>query len=179
MAVRHHETAIILFWFDDHLKSFVAFCKDHNVPATGAEEWTSPSVPEIVILDANTVVNSLSIAMKLSEQAKKGKMVLLFDGHYPLTGKETILLEKIKGWNPDNTRLTFCQSLDSAFFKQFVGDKLLPLLEQLGLKDDECLEHAMIAKSITNAREKLSKSIIAEMTSHSEADWFSRNKLTA
>ena len=87
------------------------------------------------------------------------------------------MLEKIKGWNQTNIRITFCQSLDSAFFKEFVGDKLLPLLEQLGLKEDESLEHKMISISIANAREKLSKSITSELTSHSENGWFSINKL--
>ena len=176
-SIQQHQMPVIVFWFLDHRKSFIEFCNTEKVPLVAWDDRSLTSSPAIYWVDAVSITKSLSISASLSEQVKKGKMVLFFDAHYPLIEKEVLILEKIKEWNQANVCITFCQSLDSAFFKQFVGDKLLPLLDQLGLKEDECLEHKMITVSIANAREKLSKSVTSELTAHSEHAWFSTNKL--
>lgn len=66
-------------------------------------------------------------------------------------------------------------SLDDAFFKAFGGDRIKGLMETLGLKEDEFIEHTMIEKSIENAQEKIAKKVSVESHARSDKEWFTMN----
>jgi preprotein translocase subunit SecA len=49
------------------------------------------------------------------------------------------------------------------------------LLDQLGLKEDECIEHSMVTKAMANARAKIESRVKNEITARSEGEWFLKN----
>ena len=48
-------------------------------------------------------------------------------------------------------------------------------MDNLGMKEDECIEHAMVSKSIQRALEKTNQNLDVELKAHSEKEWFARN----
>ena len=174
-AIKQSETVFLISWFEDRRQSLIDFMTIHKIPF---ESWDGTSgigsSPAIYMLNSD-VLNSASACARLSEKLVKGKVALLFDGHYPLLQKESVVLEKLTTMNSPNITISFCQSLDGALLKQFGAERIAPLLEQMGLKDDEFIEHAMIAIAITQARKKLAKQITNEMTATKEEEWFSKN----
>ncbi|MBK8044067.1 MAG: hypothetical protein IPK21_16270 [Haliscomenobacter sp.] len=85
-----------------------------------------------------------------------GKTVIFLE-HYPLLSRETTLT---KGWKP--AQALFLTALDEPLFSRFGGDRLVNLVQQLGLEETENLEHPMITKSIARAQRKLDEKLKEE-----------------
>jgi hypothetical protein len=66
-------------------------------------------------------------------------------------------------------------SLDDALIQHFGGDKLKSLMEKMGHKEGEILEHSMISASIRNAQEDLDKKVENPISANSASDWFLLN----
>ena len=49
-------------------------------------------------------------------------------------------------------------------------------MANLGLKESESIEHAMVTKSIQRAQKKLESNIQTEIKTESVKDWFDQNK---
>jgi len=106
-------------------------------------------------------------SMHSSQVAEKN---LIFLEHYPLREKEE---EVIANLNPK--RVYVLSSLDEPLFNQFGGGKLVDLMKNLGLKEDEMIEHPMISKSIEKAQHKLAQTVTFENSASSAKEWFERN----
>lgn len=65
--------------------------------------------------------------------------------------------------------------LNEPFFKSFGGDKILNLMQKLGMHEDELLENKSIDRSIENAQEKLEEKIEVEVHTKSAQEWFDKN----
>lgn len=106
-------------------------------------------------------------SMHYSQVAEK---ILVFLEHYPLREKEDEVIEKL---NPKQVYVF--SSLDEPLFNQFGGGKMVDLMKNLGIKEDEIIEHPMISKSIENAQHKLAEKITFENSASSAKEWFERN----
>lgn len=95
---------------------------------------------------------------------------LVFAEHYPLLSSEIQLFEKL-----GLSTVTVYSSLDEPLFTRFGGDKISVLIKQLGMKEEEALEHPFISSSIKNAQEKVEKKITFEQAAKSQNDWFLYN----
>ena len=62
-------------------------------------------------------------------------------------------------------------SLDEPIFSFFGGGKIIPLMQKMGMKEDEAIEHDMITASIKKAQEKIGKKAIVTSSARSQADW--------
>ena len=69
----------------------------------------------------------------------------------------------------------FCLSFDDPLLKMFGSENILPLLEKMGLEDEEALEHKIITLSINNARDKVGKKVRTEIQTTSPQEWFKLN----
>jgi preprotein translocase subunit SecA len=49
------------------------------------------------------------------------------------------------------------------------------MMESLGMKEDEAIEHPMITQSIANAQEKIEAKVSFEQSARSQAEWMDRN----
>ncbi len=176
-AIQQSARVILISWFEDQRQSFIDYYTIHKVPFELWDGTTAIGATQGICIIKSDALGTSAVA-RLSEHSKNGKLAFFFGGHYPLLPRESEVLEKLKGLNRPNISISFCQSLDGALLKYFGGGKLVSLLEQLGLKDDECIEHAMITTSITRARQKLTKEVTNEMSARTEADWFVKNLTT-
>ncbi len=123
----------------------------------------------IFILNAGLVFSSMH-----ADSLKAKPKTILVDGHYPLVDYENKVIEKLCGAQPLNPVL-FCQSLEDPLMKSFGSENIISLLEKLGLDDNESLDHPMIRKAIERAREKISSTVLSEIRTQNESDWFIKN----
>lgn len=66
-------------------------------------------------------------------------------------------------------------SLREPLFQQFGGEKIIQLMKQLGMKEEEVIENAMISKAIKKAQEKIEGKVISELPVRSQLDWIEKN----
>ena len=95
-------------------------------------------------------------------------------GHYPVAGPEDRVVEKLRqGTGP--VPIVFGLSLEDPLFESLGTDRLKTLMETLGMKEDECIEHTMVSKAISRARKKLEDQAKDERRTATESEWFTRN----
>jgi hypothetical protein len=144
--VKQEKDIIIAVWFDE------TFDKIRNL-----------------FLDAGLPKGNISAARELARNYIQNN-ALIFAEHYPLHLKEQELYEKL-----GLTKVTIYSSLDEPLFTHFGGDKISNLAKQLGLKEDEAIEHALITSSIKNAQEKINSKVSFDQSAYSQTDWFRKN----
>ncbi len=66
-------------------------------------------------------------------------------------------------------------SIDEPVMRIFVTDTTTRALAALGLKDDSCIEHTMVDKSMVRAMQKIEKVATGDQPSDSAAHWLSIN----
>lgn len=110
------------------------------------------------LLQSNNLQAEINLPREIAAHNLSGKAVLFFE-HYPLINKEKGLLEKLQ-----LKEAVFYSALDEPLFKHFGGDRIISMMEKLGLSENEAIEHTMITTSIKNAQEKISKSVTNDHT---------------
>lgn len=141
--------AVVVAWFSDTVEEFNWFLNEQN--GLGVEVNQTRSI--------------------LTVQVENKKLILL--EHYPMRTKEIELIVKL------NPKMVFVlSSLDEPLFQQFGSDRIIQLMQGLGMKEDEMIQHPMITKAIENAQEKLEKKITFENSADSSKEWFERNNVS-
>jgi hypothetical protein len=132
--------------------------------------WFEESYGQIEnLLLLNNLKAEIYMAREIAAHHIHNNPVLFFE-HYPFLIKENELLEKLQ-----LREAVFYSSLDEPLLKHFGGDKMISLMEKMGLPENEAIEHAMISTAIRNAQEKISKGLVVEHSAISQAEWFSKN----
>ena len=144
--IEQYQDAVWICWFSETQTSSNFFIKSRNVK-------------QIDIRLARTVQPSMV----------ENRPVVFLE-HYPLRLEEEKLIEN---WNPK--QIFVLNSLDEPLFEAFGGERIVHLMESLGMQEDEQIQHAMISKSIKRAQEKLQEKVNFENTATSQKDWFRMN----
>jgi len=161
---------IIISWFDDRHQSLIEFLNKFAIPYILMDEYFELNEDKtIYILNAGLVSTSLHV-----DSLKAKQKTIIVDGHYPLVDNENKIIGKIGGGESRNPVL-FCLSLEDPLMKSFGSDNIIPLLEKLGLDENESLDHPMIQKAIERARKKISSGVTSEIRTQNESEWFSKN----
>lgn len=169
-AVAAGRRVVMAVWFDDRRTELQHFFDTNAVPSGEIADWQPDDDKRIWLADASKLMTYHTFF-----SAHPAGITVILDGHYPLTAPEDKLLEALSKVQAIQWPVPVGVSLDEPLIHHFAGDKLLVLLERLGLGPEERLEHAMITKSIERAREKLSETVRREITTHGEAEWYRLN----
>ncbi len=129
---------------------------------------TANSFRELFV--ANQLPEDRIAEVKNLHSAKINQHRPVFLEHFPLHAKEA---ELVKNW--DAKQIDVYNSLDEGLFKYFGGDRILALMKQMGVKEDEVIEHAMINKSIRTAQDKIAEKVSMEKTAQSQTEWMEKN----
>ena len=73
------------------------------------------------------------------------------------------------------TEVPVLSSLDESFFFRFGGEKLLDIMKNMEMKEDEVIGNPMITKSIHRAQESIAKKVLTEQRANSQREWFTLN----
>ena len=167
---------IVIPHFSESQETIIQFLSSNNVPyflieTGGSAEALSQS--QVVYVSSVKFFQSAEAIDFLTKLSNKRSFQLLFLGHYPIPSKENKLLERLANINSFTT--TFYSSLDEPSFEIFGAAQIISVVEKLGLKDDESIEHAMVAKAMERAREKIESKVKFEHEASSEREWFQLN----
>lgn len=139
-------TVIFIAWFSDTAKLFKDYFNQHA-------------------MDESKIFEARNVHAALVQQKKP-----VFTEHHPLRSKE---LELVKNWSQKD--LIVFNSLEEPIFKHYGGDKIIALMEMLGMKEEEPIEHPMVSKSIINIQKKIASQLSFEQSAHSQFDWIKKN----
>jgi preprotein translocase subunit SecA len=172
-TLKRNEIPLVVFFFQEDLERFDRYLSSLQVPFIRFSAATFGNEQATVFtLRAHSIE---SLTGQLTRRPGKGKLIFLFIGHYPLPAFETKILQKITDASGNEFSLSFWISLDDPLMKTFGSDRILSIMESLGMKDDECIEHPMVTKSIFRARGKISNQVKNEIEAASAREWFEKN----
>ena len=178
MAIKQNRMPVVFCYFEDTLNEVIAFLTTAGVPYFHLNHDSIREASNqnnvIFMCDASLILTSSGLMGLLSSFSSKNGSLFLFAGHYPLPTKENKIIEKLSSSFPE-AEIKFCSSIDDPAFQPFGADRISNLLDQLGLKADECIEHAMVSKAMARAREKIESKVQHEVFTRSEAEWFLNN----
>lgn len=99
---------------------------------------------------------------------------IFFMEHYPLPVRDTEL--RTRAANQLGTaQLYYFISLEGPMIQLFGGERIVNMLQQLGMNPEELIEHNLISQSFKQAQEKVAKKVGIEKPANSEAEWFRIN----
>jgi hypothetical protein len=75
---------------------------------------------------------------------------------------------------------TFFSAIDDPLMRTFGGDRIVALLDALGLEPDEPIEHRMVSEAMANARRKVADRLGSgpPARARSMEEWFTRNGIS-
>jgi hypothetical protein len=168
LAITRKQIPIVLCFFEDEFEQITKFLTEKGVPAIPLKAYHTERQPGVVWYAAATSAPEYISALASQPVA------ILFYGHYPLPSKENGLLQKLQTGFP-SASVVFYSSLDEPAFKLFGGERLTSLLDSMGMKEDEAIEHRMVTASMKRAREKVESMVRVESPATSEKEWFAKN----
>jgi hypothetical protein len=111
----------------------------------------------------------IKMANQVSAVSVLDKTVIFLE-RYPLRSKEE---SRVADWKPKE--IFVLNSIDDPLFRQFGGEKIQHLMQQMGVQEHEMLENPMISKALENAQRKLEKNLLTESLANSAEEWFKKN----
>jgi len=91
---------------------------------------------------------------------------IIFIEHHPMKSKEDLIFEQLS-----LKEAIILTSLDEPLLKLFGGEKIIDIMQKLGMKEDEVIEHKMVSQSIANAQKKIEERMIVEQSVRSQSEW--------
>lgn len=176
-AITQNQVPVVVCYFEETNSEVVAFLIATDVPyfqlTNDSIAVASEQSKVVLVCHASLISSSNGLMGLLNTISSRGRVQFLFAGHYPLPAKENKIIEKLSSY--PSAEITFCSSIDGPSFEPFGADRIMSVLDQLGLKEDECIEHRMVSKAMANAREKIEGMVKHEVTAKSEGEWFLKN----
>ncbi len=139
--------------------------KDHNLQFVCWFEDTRKKLNEL--LEKHNYQHKV---IMYRQTTSSQKLNYVFVEHYPLYSKEADLFKQL-----ELNEVIILSSLDEPLFMQFGSENLVPLLEKLGMQDDEMIEHDMITNAIRRAQEKIASKVLVDNTANNQGDWLLKN----
>ena len=129
--------------------------------------WTDP---------IGTDSNVLLIESKKLRQFSKidDFSTILFSEIHPIGGVDVEFNELLKAKNVV-AEIVFYVSMDSPILSRFGAEKIIDMMNRLGMKENEKIEHKMIDTSILRAQERLKELIVHEKEAESIQEWMDFN----
>ncbi|PLW93070.1 MAG: hypothetical protein C0592_07545 [Marinilabiliales bacterium] len=108
------------------------------------------------------------------QQAITDEVQIIFTEHYPMPEKDSEILSKTAAAIP-NAEIVFYISLDDPLMRLFNSGKIGDMMKNMGMDENEAIEHRMISSAIFNAQKKITKKISFEQHYDDEEAWYRMN----
>lgn len=112
----------------------------------------------------NSVVKQVHLADRLN--AGFADKELIFVEHHPLSSEEQRIATEL-----GKNEITVLSALSEPLFQLFNSDKIIEMMKNMGINEDEKLENEMISNSVRRAQEEIAKKTIISGSARSQADW--------
>ncbi len=168
-------TVIISFFLDTHIK-LESSLRQSDVKFQLISDSTELLPAPLVFLGQATALESKLAALSNLLEKQSVKARFIFAEHYPALNREQMLNQKIFELFPES-EIAFYTALREPFFTKFGAERIISLIQSMGMKENEMLSHSMIDKSIINAQKKIQDKISQELRANSQQAWLTINGL--
>ena len=143
---KENDQTIFAFWFENSLQQAQNYFQEQQA-----------------------VIHIATVTEIRQQSFLQGKPVI-FAEHFPLRKKEQETFESLA-----MEEATVLSALDEPLFKRFGSDKIIQLVKQMGMKEEERIEHHLIANAIRNAQENIEEKVVVSHDAHSQQEWLEKN----
>lgn len=127
---------------------------------------------QLAVLQVNALQkNTVKDLQKLLHQ---DPVQLFIIEHHPLRANDEELITMLKEIAPQSAPI-FYTSLEDAVLAQFATDNLKQILDKLGMKPEEGLQHKLISNAIIAAQKKLASEAKGNRATYSAEEWLKAN----
>jgi hypothetical protein len=174
MRLQHGKPCLLVNFFESETDKLQQFMQEHKLDFIRLDESiaSGPASASLYLVNAHNLSKSVVIDF-LKQNASTFAGEALFSGHYPMSVTEYATLKSLSDSGYD--KFIFCLSFEDPLLEMFGSQNILPLLEKLGLEEEESIEHAMVTQSIQRAREKVESKVSHEIKAKSPEEWFALN----
>lgn len=120
------------------------------------------------LFSEHNISNEVLLAEKIESPVHEA--MVIFAEHYPLGSVEQIVFQKM-----NIKDVPVLSAMDEPIFQQFGGERLIKLMQNLGLGENEIIGHAMISRAIGRAQQKIGKRVKIEKKANDPEEWFRSN----
>ncbi|MDQ3110531.1 MAG: hypothetical protein M3R17_11610 [Bacteroidota bacterium] len=125
------------------------------------------------IIPAEKIINGNAIP-RINSFLLSGDKKIVFAERYPLSANEIQVAEKLEISGIPLPFIAYA-SLDDAILLQAGGEKIISMMQKMGMKEDEIIEHSMIESSIKNFQSKIAEKTSFHSHAQSPEEWFRVN----
>ena len=181
-ALRHQKAALVISHFTDthkrvqvQLELLGLTCKTLTaVSELNSGQLESLARTGVVALVPFPLIQMASPFPK-SSGSPMGDADLFVPELHP-TRRRDALVESFAHSIPFTTHLKYYAAIQSPLLSSFMDpEKMSGLLQQIGIKLDERIEHPMVTKALFKAQQRLEKKVAREQQAASQQQWFDLN----
>jgi preprotein translocase subunit SecA len=132
--------------------------------------WFDDTVTELEDYFSQAKVKASILKARTTNRSQIENSPVIFVEHYPMKNKEEKFLQEL-----DIKEAVFLTAVDEPLLKYFGGERLITIMQSLGMKEDEVIEYRMISRSISDAQERIESKVSVEQSTRSQAEWMERN----
>lgn len=173
MRLQQGRPCLLLCFFESERTKLADFMTEHKLEFTQLDDSVSTQATVSLYLAQASDLSRPAVIHFLKSNTERFSGEALFSGHYPINATEQAVLKNLS--TVGFQKFVFCISFDDPLLKIFNSQNILPLLEKLGLEDEEAIEHNMVTQSIKRAREKVESKVTREIQAKSPEEWFAIN----
>ena len=132
--------------------------------------WFDDTIEELESYFSQTNVNAAILKARTARRSQIEGAQLIFIEHYPMKTKEDQLFDQLS-----LKKVLFLTAVDEPLLKYFGGERLMQIMENMGMKEEDPIEHKFITQSIVNAQKKIESKVLIEQSTRSQSEWMERN----
>jgi hypothetical protein len=160
--LKQQEKSVLVYYFEDTKNTVEEVL---NGAAINFSTEANSFVTKVWLISAHTLLH----------KSDMGNRTVFFAEHHPSYSREheikQHLLDKL-----GIQEILFYTSFEDKLLQLFGSERILQLLEKMGLKDDEVIEHTMISTSIERAQKRIDENIsFHNNNTRQRKDWFEIN----
>jgi len=160
--LKDQEKSVLIYYFEDTKNAIQEVL--NTAPINYSTDVNS-FVTKVWLINANTILNKSDI----------GNRTVFFAEHHPSFSRENEIkqhLLEIEGIK----EVIFYTSFEDKLLQLFGSERILQLMEKMGFKDDEVIEHTMISTSIERAQKRIDEKLsMHNNNTRLRKDWFEIN----
>ena len=133
--------------------------------------WFDATIAELenIIASNNSSPVTILNAKTIHRSQVQGSPIIFIE-HHPVKSKEELVFSELS-----LKEVIILTALDEPLIALFGGEKLPGIMQKIGMKEDEIIEHKMVSQSIANAQKKIEEKLVIEQSARSQAEWIERN----
>jgi hypothetical protein len=160
--LKEQDKSILIYYFEDSKNAIEEILTAASVNYSNE---ANSFATKVWLMNASAIVQKSDI----------GNRTVIFAEHHPSFARENEIKEHLSD-KLGIQEITFYTSFDDKLLQLFDSERILQLLEKMGFKDDEVIEHNMISSSIERAQKRIDENLsIHNNNTRQRKDWFDLN----